>query len=203
MMNEFSLQLKPALVRLHTFASSVHEKHFEPTFGRVLRRLYSDRAVMLVEALANSLCPGSGVETALLNKAIQESLLEAVGVKTDLTARQFEKRFGEFLVEHGSKGLIQLFLTSYLNAVTWFALSGTLSQNSVAFHRSKQLIREIDDACNRKVQSLTARWRMWPRVDLRDAEAVSISLQNFLFGDEGSIIKWQETIRSGFFDLSL
>jgi membrane protein required for beta-lactamase induction len=144
------------------------------------------------------MCSGSDsdVQVALLNKAIQESLLQAVGVKINLPRHQFERRLDEYLMEHGSKGLIQLFLTAYLNAVTWFILSGPVGAISVSAEKRKQLMREIDSAASRKVQSITARWRMWPRMDVRDAEVVSTALEAYLFGDEGSIPKWQEIIRS-------
>jgi len=194
-MDEFGSELKPLLIRLHTFASSVHHKHFEGTTGNILSRSSARSTVMLVRTLANSMCPGSDIRSTLLKKAIQESLLQAVDVKINISKGQFEKRLHDYLMENGSKGLIQLFLTSYVNAVTWFTLSSALG-SSLSPEKNRQLVREIDSAASLRVQAITARWRRWPRMDVRDAEVVSTALETYLFGEQGSILKWQEIIRS-------
>ena len=137
-------------------------------FGPALKNLAGEVAVVskaidLTDLIADRLCRGIDASgNSIERKSLQETLYFCTGIAPELLAPQFGKRLETYLALNGSKGLIQVFLSTHLSNLILMDLHDSLQAATPEIFRTRMVA--IERLCETAAKLLVRSWAKWPKL---------------------------------------
>jgi hypothetical protein len=173
-----SPEIKLLLEQLHEFAWQIHSQGFSFAILRKQINIAAEGAtsVALFELIADSMCRAIGPsERAIAMKSLQETLYICVEVSPDLSASELGRRLESYLELSGSKGLIQVFLSTHLSNLIFTDLHDSLQAPTIEEWRRR--IEAIERICQKASTVAVRSLNEWPRPDRRLTTTLLLDLK--------------------------
>ncbi len=182
------------LKQLYEFARRVHSLGFGPVLNDLTAGIaVSVNKIDVTEMIADRLCQGICAPHDVERKSLQETLYFSTGIDPDLSASEFGERLESFLALRGSKGLIGIFLSTYLsNSIVNDLRDSLRSSPEVLCGRFEAIERICRKAATMAVRPLN----VWSEPDPSWMAALLSDLKTRMAQASTSALRWKRITRS-------